>query len=519
MGLTATEQRSTHAIRSSKDMSQIQEEEKKRKEVDTDPVLNDRWLEDIFSSVPEKLIQIFILASSVFLCYKQYGAVDDDDFSIFKNEARVAGMLLSFLLRKCNDRDANTLPQFEIVYLLFLPFMTSFLFKKELTIFNSILALNALDIPLYEKIPMQALFIGFSAESDAELWEYGYGMLLNFSICQTLMKIGQLKSLDVIDCNLFSIVLTNVLYMIDPELPSLSFQILRGSLIAFFVTVAINYIISSLLTKMKKNPHIKSLSLFSIFVIVFPILMDQLIQLESIDERPSMWLLQYVLGSSARKSILLVWLSFLLILIPNVLIFKSNFSLNTSRKIWHFLILLLITMPFQMDPLFVKIALSGTIVLFLSVEYLRFLQLEPFGAYIDSKLRSFADFRDDKGPIIISYIYLIIGISTPLLINDSPVGLISLGVGDSLASIIGGKWGRYHWPGTRKTIEGTLSFIIGTSIVAYILKYYMEYFADITFSNLLWVCTISGILEGNSELNDNILIPTYMMILEKLLSN
>ena len=173
--------------------------------------------------------------------------------------------------------------------------------------------------------------------------------------------------------------------------------------------------------------------------------------------------------------------------------------------------------PFRYDPDFVKISLAGTIVLFLAVEYLRFLKLAPYGELLDSKLRSFADFRDERGPIIISYIYLIIGVATPILINGSLVGVISLGVGDSLASIVGYRWGRHQWPGTSKTLEGTFAFILSTSICSLCFKLFLGAFQEITSAQVILACILSGILEGNSVLNDNILIPAYMFVVTELL--
>ncbi|CAG8718961.1 2901_t:CDS:2, partial [Scutellospora calospora] len=47
---------------------------------------------------------------------------------------------------------------------------------------------------------------------------------------------------------------------------------------------------------------------------------------------------------------------------------------------------------------------------------------------------------------------------TSILANLS--GILTLGLGDAMASIVGKRYGRKRWPGTSKTVEGTFAFII-----------------------------------------------------------
>lgn len=413
---------------------------------------------------------------------------------------------------------------FETVYVFFLPFMMSLLFFPSLVNINLVLMLNIFDGPLFTKFIIQLFFLMFTNYEEIVLFRNFIGVILNITVNYILIHISELKSLDIVDCNIFSILLTDVLFLAKyPHLAhseniNLPYNVIWGTLVAFIVSVGINYMISIPLQNVK-NKTIRSLVLFVAFISIFPSLLNWFVVVDA-NRRdiPVRWLFNYILESKIRQRILITWLLFIVILIPNILILKSNFSLNTSRKLWHYLILILIIQPFKWDPTFVKISLAGTIVLFLSVEYLRYLKLEPLGKILDEKLRSFADFRDERGPIIISYIYLIIGIATPLLISDSPVGLISLGVGDSTASIIGKRYGKFRWPDSDKTIEGTFAFILTTFVTGYICKQYLGYFEYLTVGNWLLVCILSGVLEGNSILNDNILIPAFMMICEKLFS-
>ncbi|SSD60474.1 uncharacterized protein SCODWIG_02235 [Saccharomycodes ludwigii] len=430
---------------------------------------------------------------------------------------------------------------FDVFYLIFLPLSFSLLYSSDTTtskmlILNCCLLFNYLRIPVFTKIPLQSIFgylilSSYYSNHDVAVPELShlfivYCCIINYMICWILVKVSQLKSFTLIECNLFSILLTNVLFIVDFSSTSLPFQILQKSLIALFIIMLANFIIDPLFTKPQSMT--RSGLLLSNILVGFPILINYLLTpiFHSSNYTPIIWLYNYIMQSPTRLVILCVWLSCLLILIPNIVIFCQNgVSLNTSRKVWHFLILLLISIPFKYDPDFVKISLAGTIPLFLIVEYIRFLQIWPIGSMLDMKLRSFADFRDNQGPIIISYIYLIIGCALPLLIDNQLWGVISLGVGDSFASIIGGRYGKIFWYGTKKTFEGTLAFILltfVTSIVLFIFYTSTQNNRDIGLtwdlaSRYLLNCFVSGILEANSDMNDNILVPAFMLVLSKLM--
>lgn len=72
-------------------------------------------------------------------------------------------------------------------------------------------------------------------------------------------------------------------------------------------------------------------------------------------------------------------------------------------------------------------------------------------------LSVFQDTKDLQGPLNLSYIYLLAGVTIPIvydyLVNKDTVtiirysGLITLGVGDTFASVIGKKFGTFKWNG------------------------------------------------------------------------
>lgn len=87
--------------------------------------------------------------------------------------------------------------------------------------------------------------------------------------------------------------------------------------------------------------------------------------------------------------------------------------------------------------------------------------------------RFYDRFQDsqDAGPVVLTHIYLLVGCAAPLWLDrglaprEAPgpggaslpayAGLLAVGVGDAFASVVGARFGRLRWPGTRKTVEGT----------------------------------------------------------------
>ncbi|SMN21777.1 similar to Saccharomyces cerevisiae YMR013C SEC59 Dolichol kinase, catalyzes the terminal step in dolichyl monophosphate (Dol-P) biosynthesis [Maudiozyma saulgeensis] len=463
-----------------------------------------------------KFVQGLIIAVTFGVLYYKNNKFDKD-LKILNYCMSITSIFQAFIL--INNSNHNH--RFELIYSIYLPFILSFCFNRSLTIINTILSLNVINYSyknFNKSLIILTQILCCYVFDDHNINYLIIAIFMNFSLSAFLQMIGELKSLDYVDCNLFSILLTNIFYF-NYDSISVPFRILHGTLSALFYVIIFNYVIFNI-AKNWFNSHRYILSLVQSSVIIggFPLLTNYFIHIPE-QKSPLEWLLNYITDSPIRQYIFIGWLTLVATLVPTFMMFQSNVSLNTSRKVWHFLIFLMIIIPFKYDSEFVKIALAGIIPLFLCIEYIRYLKLEPMGAYLDLKLRSFADERDLKGPLIISYIYLILGISFPLLIYNSPVGLISLGIGDSLASIVGKKMGRYHWPQSDKTIEGTIAFVSSTFIICKILQSSLNYFQNISTLTIAIMCLLSGILEGNSILNDNILIPSFMLICEYIFTD
>ncbi|CUM67949.1 uncharacterized protein PRCAT00005662001 [Priceomyces carsonii] len=238
------------------------------------------------------------------------------------------------------------------------------------------------------------------------------------------------------------------------------------------------------------------------------------------NENAVRWLYSYIFKNDYKTKVVISWIVSLTAVIPLVFYRSDVFTLNTRRKIWHFVLLTMILPPLSTDPQFSLICLLGTVVLLSVVEIVRYNKFTFCGRYLHDKLTKFQDFKDLKGPLNLSYIYLVIGTSIPTIfdycLNENVsikayLGLISLGLGDSVASIIGKRFGKLKWRGSKNTIEGTVAFCIASLIGIKVIDYFFIPAKSTKWESILISILLAGVLEGVSSLNDNFLIPLYVL--------
>jgi dolichol kinase len=131
----------------------------------------------------------------------------------------------------------------------------------------------------------------------------------------------------------------------------------------------------------------------------------------------------------------------------------------------------------------------------------------------------------DSGRVILTHIYLLVGLAIPvwLIPNTNGAfkiamysGVLSLGIGDSFASIIGKQLGQIKLPNSEKTLEGTVAGMIGQIVMAGVL-YFLD--PEIVLRNTTQaICIIVSLvfgsfLEAVTLQIDNLVLPLYTLAL------
>ncbi|GAA5891239.1 hypothetical protein JCM6882_004632 [Rhodosporidiobolus microsporus] len=195
-------------------------------------------------------------------------------------------------------------------------------------------------------------------------------------------------------------------------------------------------------------------------------------------------------------------------------------SLNLRRKFFHALAVVMFVPGIAVDPAFTSLSFSLAFTLFTFAEYARFFALYPIGAPLHIFFTEFVD-NKDSGPVILSHFYLLTGCAGGLWLEGSGInrftGVLVLGIGDSLASIVGKLFGRTRWPGTSKTVEGTLAFIVSVVFSAWFFRL-IGIVESFSLPRYVLATTLAGLLEASSAQNDNLVIPIYMWSVVSLLS-
>ncbi|CAF0757633.1 unnamed protein product [Rotaria sp. Silwood1] len=191
-----------------------------------------------------------------------------------------------------------------------------------------------------------------------------------------------------------------------------------------------------------------------------------------LNQNPFTWLFNYILNKSHRVYLLLFWLiiSLVSLLIVNLhLKFTTNFNIKHEktiiRKYFHFLAIIVYTSGIVFDTNLLIMCSIAFIVLLLLLECMKIKNIPPLGNIIRHAWNMYED-EKDTGSMMVSHLFLIIGLSYPVWLADDNrrlaqlSGIISVGIGDSIASIVGSKIGTHKWPGTKRTLEGSLAGLI-----------------------------------------------------------
>lgn len=266
-----------------------------------------------------------------------------------------------------------------------------------------------------------------------------------------------------------------------------------------------------------------------------------------------------LLISAYLLAILLIGLTtvFSLARIPSV-------AVDTRRKVFHFMMVAMLTPTIFIDPSYISFALALILAVFLLLDLLRSGCVPPISIPLNWFLAPYVDGRDLRGPVVVSHIFLLIGCAIPLWLSLGTLPIVSLaetkqgeegvwpvetgwgvvgrdismlagvicvGMGDAFASLIGRRYGRnkWIWPGG-KTIEGSVAFAVAVTFSLLVGKAYLTLggWEDVGmkvdgWESMAWIViksALAGTVASLTEAvltggNDNVVVPVVFWMIVK----
>lgn len=201
-------------------------------------------------------------------------------------------------------------------------------------------------------------------------------------------------------------------------------------------------------------------------------------------------LIRETLGqANVRLLLIAYWAIVLLVGLLAVFSLTAFVEVDTRRKVFHGVMVAMLTPATFVDPCFVALALGLVLAVFLLLEVIRAGQVPPLGNAISRFVAPYVDGRDLRGPVVVSHIFLLIGCAVPLWFSLASMersggapwhdfelannrrevamvaGVICVGMGDAAASLIGRRYGRHKWIWVGgKSIEGSAAFAVAVTI-------------------------------------------------------
>jgi dolichol kinase len=182
---------------------------------------------------------------------------------------------------------------------------------------------------------------------------------------------------------------------------------------------------------------------------------------------------------------------------------------NNLRKFYHIcaVAMFLPALILQQHRL-LSVALSVAALLFVNVEMAR---LEAGKSPLDSFMERCRCERLDRAELVLSHLWLLLGCALPVWMSasDSDLipassGIVALGIGDALASVVGGSLGRWKWPRSHKTVEGTMAAFIGMTAAWTLI-------APEKGLEIWKVAAAAAGFEAICRVNDNLALPLFTL--------
>ncbi|KQJ93298.1 hypothetical protein BRADI_3g03700v3 [Brachypodium distachyon] len=242
---------------------------------------------------------------------------------------------------------------------------------------------------------------------------------------------------------------------------------------------------------------------------------------QGLEVHPFVWIVNYMLTNSReRLALCAYWICVICVSIRRFYSIskQSKTERILLRKYYHLVAVLIFSPAVIFQPAFLDLAFGAAFAVFLILEMIRVWEVYPLGHTVHQFMNAFTDHRDSE-ILIVSHFSLLLGCALPKWMssgfNDRPLapfaGILSLGIGDTMASMIGYKYGVLRWSKTgKKTIEGTAAGITSVLAACSILVSLLAssgYILSQHWLSLSVAVTLSLLLEAYTAQLDNAFIP------------
>ena len=319
-----------------------------------------------------------------------------------------------------------------------------------------------------------------------------------------------------------------VLYIVPPDSR-------HNSYVVYWIIISFRPLLLWLLRKFPKSFSYAEASLLSQSVVMSAgAVVMKMMSLEKINNKILAmqvakllrWLEESMMENRVTVIMLLVlWTVLVILSVGVVLVYNlRGWTVTTrTRKIFHVAIVLVYWSGLQHCHLLLLVSSYAALALMLGLEMLRVTDLFPLlTRELNKALTPFLDTKD-SGQLILTNIYLLAGMSLPLWLDTAAVtaggvdslllysGLVSVGVADTAAAVLGSAVGRVKWTaGGDRTVEGSLAAVI-SSLSAVML---LEQLGGVTVScwwSVIAAVSAVSLSEALSNQVDNLTLPLIMM--------
>ncbi|XP_047982196.1 LOW QUALITY PROTEIN: dolichol kinase EVAN-like [Salvia hispanica] len=236
---------------------------------------------------------------------------------------------------------------------------------------------------------------------------------------------------------------------------------------------------------------------------------------------PFFWVIHFVLSEPLNRLALCVyWLVTISVSVRRFYSISKNSKTERIllRKYYHLMAVALFVPALIFQPKFLDLSFGAALAVFLLLEIIRIRKIWPLGHLVHQFMNAFTDHRDSD-LLIVSHFSLLLGCAIPIWLSsgftDRPLapfaGILSLGIGDTMASMVGHKYGVLRWSKTgKKTIEGTAAGITSVLAACFVLLPLLAatgYIFTMHWFSLIVAVTTSGLLEAYTAQLDNAFIP------------